>query len=206
MKIGILGAGKVARVLAEGFSKKGNQVLVGFRNPSSDKASKFSNELAGKVQTGTLSDAAKFGEVLILAINPWTEIKNVVQSIDSELFQSKPIIDVSNNIVFKGTPALAFTDISMGEYVQNLLPRSHVVKTLNALPADMMVDPAKKAIIPSIMWISGNNIDAKKQVAGLLSELGWEHIEDIGDIKKSRLQEALGLSTSIVISNLLSKG
>src|SRR5512145_26310 len=126
MKIGILGAGKVARILAEGFSNKDHQVSVGFRNPHSDKAVKFLAAVTGKVQTGTLSDAAKFGEVLILAINPWTEIQNVVQSIEGELFQSKPIIDVSNNIIFKGTPALAFTDISMGEYVQNLLPRSHV--------------------------------------------------------------------------------
>ena len=55
-----------------------------------------------------------------------------------------------------------------------------------------MIHPKYKSGVP-IMFMCGNNQSAKAHIADLLEELGWKHVQDIGDIEKSRLLEPLCL-------------
>lgn len=195
MKIGIIGSGNVAQTLGKAWMNAGHDVLVGARNVKSYEQLKF----------GTQQEAASFGDVVLVAINPWTEIEAVVTSLTQEL-KGKTIIDVSNNIDFStGVAALAFTDRSMGEAVQSWLPDSHVVKTLNITPAAMMVQPSESGIIPAIGWLSGNGRGAKQQVAALLTDLGWTEVVDLGDIHQSTLQESIGLTLSIIVMGVMAQ-
>ena len=130
-----------------------------------------------------------------------TEIKNVLEPLAHDL-RAKVIIDVSNNITFGDQPKLAFTDKSVGEYVQQLLPDSYVVKTLNITPAPMMVNPLQSGIDPAIGWIAGDSLDAKRTVIGLLEDLGWGEVFDLGGIHSAKLQENIGLILTLVISSL----
>jgi 8-hydroxy-5-deazaflavin:NADPH oxidoreductase len=203
MKIGILGAGTVASTLAEALSSKGHTICVGCRNPHSPKALKLV-EKNPEVVLESLENAINFGSIVVLAINPWTEIEKIISSVPAESFTNKVVMDVSNNINFTHTPALAFTDRSMGEYIQDLVPLGYVVKTLNCLPAEMMVNPVSKGLLPAIMWTAGKNKEAKQKVQDILHDLGWQQVVDLGDIELSKLQESFGLMTSIIITNLLS--
>lgn len=85
--------------------------------------------------------------------------------------------------------------------VQEWLPNSHVVKTLNLTPAPMMVDPGAIGIVPAIMWVAGNDSNAKTEVKNLLKDLGWEAVTDLGDIEQSRLQESMGLLLTLIVSS-----
>jgi predicted dinucleotide-binding enzyme len=82
---------------------------------------------------------------------------------------------------------------SLGEQIQNAFPETKVVKTLNTMNAYVMVNPA---LVPGDhnVFLSGNDTDARKQVAAFLNEwFGWkpENILDLGDITTARGVEML---------------
>jgi predicted dinucleotide-binding enzyme len=77
----------------------------------------------------------------------------------------------------------------LGEEVQKAVPRAKVVKTLNIVNCEVMIDPAKGG--HPTMLLCGNDPGAKTAVAQLLKAMGWTDIIDLGDITKSRGTEML---------------
>src|SRR5665213_4469122 len=77
MKIGIFGTGDVGRTLANGFLATGNQVMMGSREAGNKNALAWAKEAGARsaAATGTFSDAAKFAEVVVLAVS-WTGAEN----------------------------------------------------------------------------------------------------------------------------------
>jgi predicted dinucleotide-binding enzyme len=203
MNIGILGAGNVAQALGGALAAKRHTVKIGGRNPDSERLAQWKQNSSGT--TGSLAEAAAFGAVLILAINPWTEIEGVLKPLGAALF-GKPLLDISNNIEFGARPKLAFIDRSMGQAVQAWAPTAHVVKTLNTATAALMADPTGKGADPAIAAMSGNDAGAKAVIAGLLRDIGWAETVDLGGIEASRLQEAIGLQVTIAITDLMQAG
>lgn len=204
MKIGVLGSGNVAQAVGYGLTRKGHEIFISSRDPRSEKVREWIVKTGQLGRAGTFRDAARFGEVILLAINPWTQIEGLLNTLDKKDVAGKVIIDPSNNIEFTYPPRLAFSGISMGEQVQKWLPESHVVKTLNIVPSTSMVDPSMKNI-PPIQWVAGNHQGAKEQVTLLLHDLGWSEVFDLGDLKLSRLQESIGLLVTGIVMQLTAK-
>jgi len=65
MKVGVLGSGDVAKVLAAGFLKHGHSVMIGTRERS--KLEKWASENP-PARAGSFSEAAAFAEVVVLAV------------------------------------------------------------------------------------------------------------------------------------------
>jgi 8-hydroxy-5-deazaflavin:NADPH oxidoreductase len=65
VKIGVLGSGDVAKVLASGFLKHGHATMVGTRD--SAKLAKWASENRS-ARVGSFSETAAFGEVVVLAV------------------------------------------------------------------------------------------------------------------------------------------
>jgi predicted dinucleotide-binding enzyme len=102
----------------------------------------------------------------------------------------KVLIDVANVLDFSGgrPPAVGVgAHDSLGERIQRAFPDAKVVKALNTMNCDVMVDPTT---VPGEhdVFICGEDSDAKAQVAGLLREFGWPagHIVDLGGITAAR--------------------
>ncbi len=80
---------------------------------------------------------------------------------------------------------------SLAEQIQRSFPEARVVKTLNTVNHEVMVDPAK---VPDghDVFVCGNDETAKTEVVELLRSFGWpaEHIVDLGDISAARGTEA----------------
>lgn len=81
LRIGVLGTGSMAAALGGAFVRAGHQVLVGGRD--ADKARKLSATI-GATGGGALVDAARFGEVVLLAL-PAGAAEAVVASLAGEL-------------------------------------------------------------------------------------------------------------------------
>ena len=75
------------------------------------------------------------------------------------------------------------------EQLQKQFPAAHFVKAFNSVGSDAMVDPHFKGGKPS-MFIAGNDEGAKKQVADILDQFGWE-VEDMGRAEAARAIEPL---------------
>ncbi|HEX7665653.1 MAG TPA: hypothetical protein VF407_14100, partial [Polyangiaceae bacterium] len=87
-------------------------------------------------------------------------------------------------------PTLSITgEDSLGEHVQRWLPKAKVVKAFNIVGNQYMIDPNLPGGPPD-MFIGGNDEGAKKTVAGLLKDFGW-NVSDLGGIEESRYLEAM---------------
>jgi predicted dinucleotide-binding enzyme len=64
-----------------------------------------------------------------------------------------------------------------------------VVKTLNTVNCDVMVDP-QRLPGPHTLFVSGNDPEAKRTVRGLVESFGWRDIVDLGDITTTRATES----------------
>ncbi len=193
MKIGIIGSGEVAQNLGKGLIACYHEVMLGTRQHDSKELKQWSKKAGKHGKVGNTTEAADFGDLAILA-TAWHATEDVLAQVRPEL-AGKVVIDVTNPLIFHddGPPELSVGhNMSGGELVQQSLPDSHVVKTLNSINHAHMVKPEFKEGIPTI-FICGNNNSAKTQAAELLVDMGWKDIVDIGRIEKSRLLEPLSL-------------
>jgi predicted dinucleotide-binding enzyme len=79
---------------------------------------------------------------------------------------------------------------SLGEQIQRAFPETKVVKTLNTVNANVIVDPAK-LLEKTDVFVSGNDLEAKATVVAILRDwFGWTSIIDLGDISTARAVEA----------------
>jgi predicted dinucleotide-binding enzyme len=104
------------------------------------------------------------------------------------------VMDVSNPLDFsQGMPPVlnpVNTD-SNAERIQSSFPEALVVKTLNTMNAGLMVDPGRLAGGDHTVFVSGDDIEAKKKVTELLEALGHRDIIDLGDITTARGAEMM---------------
>jgi predicted dinucleotide-binding enzyme len=192
MKIGIIGSGDVGQALGRGLAAIGHTVMIGSRTPDSEALSSWKAGVGKRASTGSPADAAKYGDLIVVAVN-WVGVEGALHDVRPEV-AGKIVIDVTNPLEFEGTaPRLAVGhDISGGEIVQQLLPDSNVVKTLNIISYTHMSQPEYYEGMPC-MFYCGNNPSAKEEVAKILRALGWKDTTDLGDITKSRLLEPMCL-------------
>ena len=192
MRVGVIGSGTVGRTLATGFARHGHDVLIGTRTPSNPELVKWRASAPGRVAVGTFADAARHGELIVLAVRGDAS-EEAVRLADPASFDGKTVIDATNPLDFsKGLPPGLFVglDDSLGERHQRQLPRAHVVKCFNIVPAPVMIDPSQLAACPTMM-IAGNDDGAKATVRGVLKEFGWDPPLDLGGIEGARWLEAL---------------
>ena len=189
-KAGILGSGAVAKVLASGFLKNGYEVMVGTRDVS--KLVEWqSQNLKGK--TGSFEDAAKFGDIVVLAVKGAIAGK-ALDLAGKDNLKGKTIIDATNPIA-EAAPVNGvlqfFTNLnsSLMERLQKEFSEAHFVKCFNSVGSAFMVNPDFGGIKPT-MFICGNNDKAKSEVKTILDQFGWE-TEDMGKAEAARAIEPL---------------
>ena len=192
MKIGMLGTGMVGETLGTKFVQLGHQVKMGSRTTNNESAAKWAAKNGSNASIGTFADATAFGEMVFLCLKGDAEL-DVVRSVGPNTFGSKIVVDVSNPLDFSHgiPPSLSICNTnSLGEEVQKTLPSAKIVKTLNIVNCEVMIEPAKAGEQPT-MLICGNDTAAKTKVTALLKSLGWADIIDLGDVTKSRATEML---------------
>ena len=191
MKIGILGTGMVGEALGTKLVQLGHHVTMGSRTPDNENAARWAKKNGVNASQGTFADAAALSEMVFLCTKGEVTLE-VIRSAGASAFDGKVVVDVSNPLDFsRGMPPsllLCNTD-SLGEQVQKALPAAKVVKTLNIVNCEVMVDPAKGG--HPTMLLCGNDAEAKGKIVALLKSFGWKDIIDLGDITKSRATEML---------------
>jgi 8-hydroxy-5-deazaflavin:NADPH oxidoreductase len=190
MKVGILGAVRVAQTIGSKLAEVGQEVMLGARTPS--KLQDWQAKTAGNVKVSSLAEAAGFGEILILAVKGIAALDVLAQAGAAQM-NGKILIDLSNSVIFsEGKPTTLFianTD-SIAEQIQRTYPLVKVVKTVNTVGASVMVNPRQLADGDHVLFISGNDAEVKALVTQLLTSwFGWRHLFDLGDITSARSAE-----------------
>jgi predicted dinucleotide-binding enzyme len=188
MKVGILGSSDVGKSFARAFGALGHEVVIGSRSP--EKLSDFVSGEGDRVTNGTFEDAARSGDLIVLATHGMATEEALTMAGRSN-FDHKVVIDATNPLDQSGgVPRLAigFTD-SLGEQIQRSIPNARVVKAFNTVGNPLFFKPELPGGPPD-MFIGGNDADAKKLVSQVCDAFGWGVI-DLGGIEASRYLEPM---------------
>ena len=193
MRIGVLGTGVVGQTIGKKLVALGHDVRMGARTANNEKAEGWAKANGGGASHGTFADAASFGEIVFNCTSGMASLEALRQA-GAKNLDGKILVDVANPLDFsKGMPptlSVCNTD-SLGEQIQRELPNVRVVKTLNTINTNVMVDPS---LVPgeSDVFVSGNDAGAKAKVTEILTKwFGWRSVIDLGDITSARATEMI---------------
>lgn len=196
-RIGILGSGRVASALARKLAGAGHQITMGTRDVArtGGKWPERSFELASPLETARAAS-------LVINATPGDTSVSRLGAMRDEL-RGKILVDVANAMERgeDGLPSmLMYPNGSLAEALQQALPETRVVKTLNTMHFAVMVDPGCLSA-PSRVFLSGDDESAKASVRELLKDLGWpvSSVDDLGGIATARGTEALALLVPAII-------
>jgi len=169
LRIAIIGKGNVGTALSSGLSKAGHQIKFGHRDPKEN-----------------VSDAAKWGELIILAV-PYENSDNAIENI-KPFADKKIVIDVMNAIGANMNLGISCTT-STAEQTQKKLREAYVVKAFNTVFAPNQ-STARVGNEQLTAFIAGDNLEAKKTVAQLTKDIGFDPV-DCGPLAAARNLESM---------------
>ncbi len=189
----------VGKTLGGKLVSLGHVVKMGSRVEKNAEGSTWAKAAGENASHGTFAQAATFGEMLFVCLRgdvALPVVKSLAKDPGAANLRGKIVVDVSNPLdVSKGAPFPLLSDLSnttsLGEEVQKALSDSHVVKTLNTVNCEVMVNPSLVKQ-ESDLFICGNDAAAKRKVNEVLRSFGWKKDPiDLGDISNARGTESL---------------
>ncbi len=181
----------MGRTLGRALAGLGHTICLGTRNPAA--LAEWRETAGADASVDGVRQTVAWANLIFLA-TPGRVVEEVVKGAGTENFSGKVVVDATDPLDFSsGRPGLFVgTTDSLGERIQRLLPKAHVVKAFNTVAAAVMVEPSLTGGEPDLM-IAGNHQEAKEQVVQLARGFGWKNIIDFGGIENARWLEALSL-------------
>jgi 8-hydroxy-5-deazaflavin:NADPH oxidoreductase len=160
MKIGIIGAGRIGGNAGRLFEEAGHQVFLGSRD--------------------TLADAAEFSDVVMLSV-PWTAVDDVLAKTGP--LDGKVVIDTTNPYGPGGVQDLGGR--SAGRVNAGRMPGARIVRAFNTLTSGFQSEAAgRSGEERAVMFLSGDDAQAKALVSGLIEEIGFAPC-DVGGLDET---------------------
>ncbi|AFY34056.1 NADPH-dependent F420 reductase [Calothrix sp. PCC 7507] len=191
MKIGIVGSGNMGGGLGKIWAKAGHQVIFSYSRDE-DKLYQLAVSAGENAKVGTLGEAVSESDVVMLAV--WVpsleEVFRATGSLDDKI-----IITCVSGLQpdFTGQTVGIATDlqISVAETIQQFAPKAKVVEAFNITFAEVIAADSRQfgSDRPSIFYC-GDDVVAKKVVADLIEECGYEAV-DAGELLVARSLETL---------------
>lgn len=180
--LGLIGAGIIATTVARLAVAAGlDVVLSNSRGP--DTLAGLVAELGEHARAGTPEDAAREGDIVVLAIP-----LNGYESLPAEALAGKLVIDATNYYPQRdgGIPVLDSNELTSSQLVQQHLAGSLLVKAFNSIAYLSLGSRARPAGDPdrSALPIAGDDAAAKTRVTALLDILGYDAV-NIGPLTDS---------------------
>ncbi len=179
MNIGIIGAGSIGATAARLFAKTGHAVaLSNSRGP--DTLTDVVAEIGGQVHAATAEDAARFGEVVLVAI-PFKRYPDL----PAEALAGKVVIDANNYYPQRDGH---FAELDSGqttssEMLAAHLPGAHVVKAFNTIYFQHLAQQGDTSLPTDerrALFIAGDDPEAKQRVSDLIAEIGFGAVDTGG--------------------------
>jgi len=168
--VGIIGAGRLGQAMARTARRAGRGVVIANSRGPESLASVVS-ELGAGVSAGTAEQASAAG-IVVIAV-PWDSVPAAVQGVD---WSGRIVIDATNN-----WGADDLDGRTSSELVAELVAGARVVKAANTLGAEVLGSDPQEAGGRRVIFLSGDDADAKAEVAALFEEAGFVPI-DLGDL------------------------
>ncbi|HEV3389015.1 MAG TPA: NAD(P)-binding domain-containing protein [Solirubrobacteraceae bacterium] len=178
--VGIIGAGRIGKTMAQIASRAGRRVVIANRHGPKSLASVV-EELGDRVSAGTVEEAAG-ADLVVLAVM-WPDVPKAVTGLD---WEGRILIDPTND--FNPSDLNGRTS---SEVVADLVTPARVVKTANILGAGLLASDPHEAGGQRVMFLSGDDADAKSAVRALLEAAGF-FVVDLGGLREGGQMQQFG--------------
>jgi 8-hydroxy-5-deazaflavin:NADPH oxidoreductase len=169
--VGIIGAGRIGQTMAKIARRAGRQVVIS-NSHGPESLSSLVQELGAGVSAGTVEDAAG-ADIVVIAVM-WPDVPQAVHGLS---WEGRIVLDPTNDF--------DASDLKNGEtsseVVANLVAPARVVKAANTLGADALGAEPQQAGGQRVLFMSGDDADAKTAVGGLLEDAGF-FVIDLGGL------------------------
>lgn len=196
MRIGIIGAGQMARALGGGWAAAGHEIVIGARDLAA--AQQAACAIGHGTGSGDIRDAASFGDAVLLAV-PAGALDDVL-TIASETLTGRTVIDCTNafapdTAATEGVIAFVLSEDAVAERVAATAPGAQVVKAFNVCAAEVFAGTTRVFDNrPLAVPICGDDPAAVRLVAGLAEDLRLVPIL-AGGLHRARYLEATAVFT-----------
>lgn len=197
MRIGFIGAGKMARTIARHMLAAGHQVVMSNSRGPETLAGTVA-DLGPGAAAGTRQDAVAT-DIVILAVN-WVDVERAVEGVE---WAGQILVDATNAHV-DAPPDVSLAGVTRSraalagrtssEILAGWVPGARLVKSISNIPMDWIGDfSADKP--RTVIFISGDDEPAKRVVVGLLDQVGFAPV-DLGSLAKGGAMHEVGAPLS----------
>jgi predicted dinucleotide-binding enzyme len=176
MKIGIVGSGNIGANAARLFARAGHEIALSNSRDGQGLEALLA-ELGGNATAMTIEDAARFGEVVVIAI-PFGKFRRL--PVDE--LKGKVVIDAGNyypqrdgNIV-----ELDNDETTSSELMASHLKGARLVKGFNTIWSEHLATQGNTSLPIEqrrAIFIAGDDSEAKGIVARLIEEIGFASVD-----------------------------
>jgi 8-hydroxy-5-deazaflavin:NADPH oxidoreductase len=188
MRIAVVGTGMVGRTLAPAFAALGHDVVIGTRHPGATAAR---DDWTLEVPLRAYPDVAEGADLVVNATNGRASLA-ALAAVGAAALDGRVLLDVANPLDasagFPPTLAVKDTD-SLAEQIQRAFPGARVVKSLNTVNCNVMVDPTRVGDGGTTMFVAGDDAEARGVVVTLLQTLGWRDVIEFEELSAARGME-----------------
>jgi NADPH-dependent F420 reductase len=192
MKIAVIGAGNVGGTLGKRWAKAGHDVVFGVRDPADAKVAALVRESGPGARAALVPEAVRQAAVVVLAV-PWDNVREALAAAGD--LRGRILIDATNPVAL--TPEGLRQGLVIGhttsgaEQAARWAEGARVVNAFNTTGWQNMADPRYGSQGLS-MPLCGDDAEARKVVADLARQLGFEPVE-VGPLRSARYLEALAM-------------
>ena len=178
--VGIIGAGRIGQAMAQTARRAGRRVVIAnSRGPQS--LTSVVETLGEGVSAGTVNDASA-ADIVVLAV-PWPQVPQAVEGLE---WDGRIVIDPTND--FDPSDLDGRTS---SEVVADLVAPARVVKAANTLVAAVLGSDPHEAGGQRVIFLSGDDGDAKSEVVALFGDAGFFGV-DVGGLREGGEMQQVG--------------
>ena len=189
MKIGFIGAGAVAQSIARSAIQAGHEVVLSARRGPQGLRDIVA-KLGPKASADAVQEVARL-ELVMLAV-PWLQVPSALDGLPN--WAGRILVDTTNPFT-QLEPELVLADLGdtgASEIVAAHAPGARVVKAFNAIRMEHYDKGPKFHDGKRVIFVSGDDKDAKAVVIGLVNDFGYESVDLGGLVSGGRMQQAGG--------------
>jgi 8-hydroxy-5-deazaflavin:NADPH oxidoreductase len=178
--VGIIGAGRLGQAMARTALRAGRSVVIAnSRGPES--LSSVVSTLGDGASAGTVERAAA-AEIVVIAV-PWPRVQQALKGLE---WGDHMVIDATND--FDGSDLNGRTS---SELVADLVVPARVVKAANTFAAETLGSDPHEAGGQRVLFLSGDDADAKAEVTALFNDAGFFTV-DLGGLSRGGAMQQIG--------------
>ena len=183
LRIGMIGAGHVGGTLGRLWNRAGHQIM--FADIKKEAANRLASELYPLARTGTVQEAARFGDAVVLAV-PYGALPLIGHTIGAGI-SGKPLIDATNPYGWRdGKLGRLALKKGAGIVTQSLFPSAAVVRCFNSEDMTTLTAQAWRTPPRLALPMAGDVMQALYTAGWLIHDAGFDPVM-VGTLSSAQL-------------------